>query len=64
MKRIRVLALICAYSGNNQEIKAIMKAEDFSETEFYEKYGTPVYRDNIFTAEDFIALLEDLKTTV
>lgn len=52
------------YNGSAQEMKDIMEKENLSPDEFLPKYGTPVTVYNRFDAENFAALLEEMKETV
>lgn len=53
-----------AYDGTLLDIKNICEDENLTENEFYEKYGEPVLVNNKFDADDFIALLEEMKETI
>ncbi|MBO4982130.1 MAG: hypothetical protein J6C84_09615 [Lachnospiraceae bacterium] len=52
------------YDGSYSERKAIMEAEGISQSEFYEKYGTPVMEYNRFDATNFINLIQDMQSSV
>ena len=46
------------------DMEAVCQQENLSEQEFYEEYGTPVVMNNQHDADDFIALIADLKEPV
>lgn len=46
------------------QMSAICEEENLSETQFCEKYGVPVMDYNHFDADNFMVLLEDMKTSV
>ena len=52
------------YDGSRQEMKEIMDKENLSLNEFMYGYGTPIIVYNRFDAENFAALLEEMKETV
>lgn len=52
------------YHGNICSMERIIMAEGITEEEFYEKYQEPGIVYNRFDAENFIELLEDMKTSV
>lgn len=53
-----------AYDGTYKDIKAVCDEENLTLNEFYELYGTPVMAYNRFDAENFITLMEDMKTSI
>lgn len=53
-----------AYDGSRQEMRDIIKQENLSTEEFYEKYGTPVMVYNRFDAVNFIELIREMKESV
>ena len=46
------------------DMEAVCQQENLSEEAFYEKYGTPVVMENLHDADDFIALMEELREPV
>ncbi len=52
------------YNGTICSMDRIIKAEGITEEEFYETYNEPGMVYNRFDAENFIALLEDMKASV
>lgn len=52
------------YHGNICSMERIMQAEGITEAEFYETYNEPGIVYNRFDAENFIELLEDMKSSV
>ena len=53
-----------SYDGSIAEQREICQQENLTTEAFYEKYGTPVMTYNRFHGENFIALLEDMKSSV
>lgn len=48
----------------SKQKKELCKKENLTEEAFYQKYGTPVMTYNRFDGKNFIALLEDMKTSI
>nr|WP_326126303.1 M56 family metallopeptidase [uncultured Oscillibacter sp.] len=48
-----------AYDGK-LDMEEICRREGLTEDQFYAKYGTPVVTDNKYTADDFVAVLDEL----
>ena len=46
------------------DMEAVCQQENLSEEAFYEEYGTPVVMNNRHNADDFIALIEELREPV
>ena len=46
------------------DMEAVCQQEHLSEEEFYAQYGTPVVMENPYDADDFIALIEEMKAPV
>lgn len=53
-----------SYDGDYKEIRQIRESEDLTLDEFYQKYGKEVYAYNRFDADNFVALIEDMKKSV
>lgn len=52
-----------AYDGERKKSE-ICEEENLTSEEFYQKYGTPVMVYNRFNGENFITLIEDMKSSV
>lgn len=52
------------YDGTYSTIKEICEKESLTIDEFYEKYGTPLIVYNRFDANNFIELLDDMKSSI
>lgn len=52
------------YDGTYQTVREIREKEDLTLDEFYVKYGTPVMAYNRFDANNFIELMDDMKSSI